>query len=164
MDRRTLLRRSCLGLATVGTVGLAGCSSESGGEGGDPSEPLPELALTGQTLNSTIDELTIAGYQNGLRRGRQHEDIHFAVTLSITNEGDQRVDLADYGYDLTLFDETDTDITPGDTWASNADTVGPGETGQVLVQVSFLDSPANPEQVRRYRLVLGCGQGASAYC
>lgn len=165
MKRRTVLRQASLGAVTVGTVSIAGCGGDdNGGNGNDPSEPLPELSISSQTLNSTVDELVIAGYQNGLRRGQQHEDIHFAVTLSIRNEGNQRVDLADYGYRITLYDDSGSEITPGDTWSQDEDTIAPGETGQVLVQVSFIDSEGTPEDIDRYRVVMGCGQGSGAYC
>lgn len=164
MKRRTVLRHAGLGALTAGTVSIAGCGGDNGGNGDDPSEPLPELSITDQTLNSTIDELLVAGYQTGLRRGQRHEDIHFAVTLSITNEGDQQADLSDYGYNITLFDSSNTDITPGDTWVQDEDVISPGETGQVLVQVSFLDAQASAEDIDRYRLIIGCGQGSGTYC
>lgn len=170
MKRRTLLTRTGAGLATLSAASLAGCSDDGGGNGttddghGDPSEPLPELSLSDQTLESTVDQLAIAGQQVGLRRGTQHEDIHFAVTLSVTNEGDRRIDLEDYGYQLNLYDNGDVRLELGDTWTANGDTLDPGETGSVLIQVSFIETQASPEDVDSYRLVLGCGSGNSAYC
>jgi len=167
MKRRTLLARAGAGMATLSAVSLAGCSSDDDGNGngnGDSSEPLPELTLSDQELRSTIDQLSIAGQQVGLRRGTQHDDIHFAVTLSVTNEGGQRVDLDDYGYQLDLYDDTEVKIELGSTWAVDGDALDPGETGSVLVQVSFIDTEATPEDVDSYRLILGCGSGSSAYC
>jgi hypothetical protein len=167
MKRRTLLTRTGAGLATLSTVALAGCSDDGGTEttdGGDASEPLPELTVSEQTLQSTVDQLAIAGQQIGLRRGTQHEDIHFAVTLSVTNEGDQRIDLDDYGYQLDLYDSAENRLELGQTWAIDGDALDPGETGSVLVQLSFIDTNATPEDVDSYRLVLGCGSGNSAYC
>ncbi|MFW5978450.1 MAG: hypothetical protein ACOCP2_04360 [Halohasta sp.] len=174
MKRRTLLTHAGAGMATLGAMSMAGCSSDDGngddgngddGNGdGDSSEPLPELTLSDQTVRSTIDELPIAGQQAGLRRGQRHDDIHFAVTLSVTNEGDQRIDLDDYGYELDLYDDAGNDITLGDTWASDGDTLDPDETGSVIVEESFIDSEATPEDVDSYRAILGCGSSSSAYC
>lgn len=167
MKRRTLLTRAGAGMATLSAASLAGCSSDDGGNGNgdtDPSEPLPELVLSEQTLESTIDQLSIAGRQVGLRRGEQHEDIHFAVTLSVTNDGQQRVDLDDYGYQLDLYDEAGTRLQLGNTWVVNGDALDAGETGTVLVQVSFIDTEATPEDVDSYRLILGCGSSSGAYC
>lgn len=167
MKRRTLLTQAGAGLATLGAVSLAGCSSDDDGNGngnGDPSEPLPELVLSEQTVESTIDQLPIAGRQVGLRRGERHDDIHFAVTLSVTNEGTRRIDLDDYGYQLDLYDDAGTKLGLGDTWSANGDALDPGETGSVLVQVSFIGTEATPEDVDSYRLTLGCGSSSSAYC
>jgi hypothetical protein len=156
-------------MATLSAVSLAGCSSDDGNgddENGDgnSSEPLPELTLSGQTVRSTIDELPIAGQQAGLRRGQRHDDIHFAVTLSVTNDGDQRIDLDDYGYQLDLYDSAENTITLGDTWASDGDALDPGETGSVIVEVSFINSQATPEDVDSFRVILGCASGSDAYC
>ena len=167
MKRRTLLTRAGAGMATLSAASLAGCSSDDGDGGngnGDDSEPLPELALSDQELRSTIDRLPIAGQQVGLRRGTQHDDIHFAVTLSVTNEGEQRVDLEDYGYNIDLYDDGENRFELGETWADDGDTIDPGETGSVLVQISFINTNATPEDVDSYRLVLGCGSGSGAYC
>jgi hypothetical protein len=160
MNRRTVLQRT--GIAAAAVTGLAGCSGTEGDDG--ETEPLPELTLSGQQLESSVDGLVITGSDVDLRRGQQHDDVHFAVTATVENIGDQSVNLGDYTYEITLLSPEDIDITPGNTWAARPDEVAPGETGTVLLQVSFISAEGvDPEDVDRYEVTLSCGEGAS-YC
>ena len=163
MQRRAVLRHAGVGLSGLVAAGLAGCSSDGGGT---ETEELPELELSGQRLESTVDELSIVDQRQRLLRGRQHEDIHFAVTLTVRNTGDQEASLEDYEYEIRLYSPEDIEITPGNTWAINPDTVAPGETGTILLQVSFISSESvSPEDVDRYEVTLSCGgDGAGSYC
>jgi hypothetical protein len=160
MKRRTVLERTGIGLSAAATVALAGCS---GGEE-ETDEPLPELQLSGQRLESSVDELVITGADADLREGQQHDDVHFAVTATVENIGEQEANLGEYGYELRLLSPEDIDITPGNTWAARPDSVPPGESGTVLLQVSFISAEGvDPEDVDRYEVTLSCGEGAS-YC
>lgn len=163
MKRRTILKRTGVGLSAVGVTGLSGCSGDSND---DESEPLPELELSGQRFQSSVEQLAVTGFQTELRRGQQHEDIHFAVTPTIENTGDQQVTLGDYQYEIRLFSAEDIDITPGNTWTARADDVPPGETGTILLQVSFIsEEGVDPEDVDRYEVSLSCDSGNSgSYC
>lgn len=144
-------------------AGLAGCSGDS--DGAD-AENIPELQLSGQQLESTVDGLSIVGQSHELVPGRQHEDIHFAVTPTVRNTGDQETNLGDYQYEIRLYSAEDIDITPGNTWKANAQTVAPGETGTILLQVSFISSDSvSPEDVDRYEVTLSCGEDSDGdYC
>lgn len=163
MNRRTVLRRTGSSAAVFVTLGLAGCSGDSSETG---NTPLPDLQISGSDLESSVDGLTVTGQRHELVRGQQHDDVHFAVTVTVSNTGDQEVDLQDYQYDLTLYSPDGIDITPGQTFTANPDTVPPGETGTVLVQVSFIHAEGvSPEDVDRYEVTLSCGSGSSgSYC
>lgn len=163
MRRRTVLRRAGIGMSGLVAAGLAGCSGD--GESTE-TESIPELQLSGQQLESTVDALSITGQTQELVPGRQHEDIHLAVTPTVQNTGDQETDLGDYEYEIRLFSEEDIDITPGNTWKANPETVPPGEEGTVLVQVSFISAEGvSPEDVDRYELTLSCSEDNDGpYC
>lgn len=163
MRRRTLLRHAGIGMSGLVATGLAGCSGDSDSP---ETESIPELQLSGQRLESTVDELSITGQAHELVRGRQHEDIHFAVTPTVRNTGDKETDLGNYQYKIRLYSEEDIDITPGNTWKANPETVQPGETGTILLQVSFISAEGvSPEDVDQYEVTLSCGEdGAGAYC
>lgn len=163
MQRRAVLRHAGVGMSGLVAAGLAGCSSNGGGT---ETEELPELQLSGHGLESTVDELSFVGHNHRLLRGQDHEDVHFAVTATIQNSGNQETNLGDYEYEIRLYSPEDIDITPGSTWAVNPDTVAPGETGTVLLQVSFISSNSvSPEDVDRYEVTLSCGEdSAGSYC
>lgn len=164
MRRRTVLRRAGIGMTGLVATGLAGCSGDSDDGGGTPT--LPDIEISGQQLGSTIDELSIVDQSYDILRGQRHDDVHFAVTPTVRNDGDQEASLQDYQYDLTLYDRDDSDITPGNTWKARPDTVQPGETGTILIQVTFSSAPDTyPEDVDRYELILTCGpDNAGSYC
>jgi len=163
MQRRKVLRRAGIGMSGLVTAGLAGCSGD--GDSTD-TEDIPELQLSGQQLESTVDELSITEQTHELVPGQQHEDIHFAVTPTVRNTGDQETNLGDYQYEIRLYSEEDIDITPGSTWKANPETVQPGETGTILLQVSFISAEGvSPEDVDRYEVTLSCGgDNAGTYC
>ncbi|MEF8907246.1 MAG: hypothetical protein V5A13_05240 [Haloarculaceae archaeon] len=163
MNRRTVLRQAGSSAGVLVALGLAGCSGD-GSETGNT--PLPDLQISGSDLESSVDGLTITGQRHELVRGQQHDDVHFAVTVTVRNAGQQEVNLENYEYDLTLYSPDGIDITPGQTWKANPDTVPPGETGTVLVQVSFISAEGvSPEDVDRYEATLSCGTGSSgSYC
>ena len=162
MRRRRLLERAGIGTATLVAAGLAGCSSD--GSDGSGSTPLPEIEVSGEVVTSSVDGLSVTDYEHELRRGQAHEDVHFAVTPTVENTGDQRADLGDYEYDLELFDADDIEITPGDPWTTGGEELSPGDSGTVLVQVSFLNAEgASPDDVARYELSVSCG-GSGSYC
>ena len=146
------------------SAGLAGCSGGGNGDG-NGTETLPELDLSGEQVESSVSNLSVTGYETELLRGQQHDDIHFAVTPTIENTGDQEANLGDYAYDITLFSAEGDDITPGSTWAINPETVAPGETGTILVQVSFISAEGvDPEDVDSYEVSISCGEDGGAYC
>ncbi|MFC7228667.1 hypothetical protein N0B31_14740 [Salinirubellus salinus] len=155
MKRRSLLRRTSIGLAAVGSTALAGCTAGDDEDG--EQTPLPNLQLSDPTLESSVDGLSLVDSRDDLRRGQQHEDVHFAVVATVENAGAEETDLGDYQYTVTLYDGAGTDITPGDTWTANAATVAPGETGTILLQVSFIESNVTPRDVGRYEVALACG-------
>jgi len=160
MRRRDLLRRAGIGAGTLVAAGFAGCSGD--GDDSDPT-PLPEIQVSGE-VESTVDGLSITDYEHGLRRGRAHDDVHFSVTPTVENTGDQQAELDNYEYDITLYDANDIDITPGDTFASRGDELSPGESGTVQVEVSFLNAEsASPEDIARYELSISC-DGSGSYC
>lgn len=163
MERRTVLRRTGIGMAAVAAAGLSGCSGNGDGNG---TETLPTLQISSQSVESSVDGLTITGFETDLRRGQQHDDVHFAVTPTIENAGDQEVNLENYQYEIRLFSPEGVDITPGNTWAVRADTLAPGERGTVLLQVSFISAEGvDPEDVDRYEVTLSCGGDATgSYC
>lgn len=149
-------------MATLAAAGLAGCSG--GDSNGTETEELPELQVSGGEVGSSVSGLSVTDHEVELVRGQQHDDIHFAVTPTIENTGDQEVSLEDYDYKIRLFSAEGDDITPGSTWAANPQTIAPGETGSILVQVSFISAQGtDPEDVDSYEVTISC-DGSGAYC
>lgn len=162
MQRRTVLRRTGIGLSVAATAGLSGCSGDSDDS---TTEALPELQIASQRIESSVDGLSIRGYETDLRQGQQHDDIHFAVTPTIENTGGEQINLDDYQYEIRLYSAEDIDITPGNTWTARADSVSSGETGTILLQVSFIsEEGVDPEDVDRYEVTVSCGDSGTPYC
>ena len=163
MRRRTVVRRAGIGLTALAVPGVSGCLS--GDDGTDTqTQSLPELDVSNRSIDSSVAELSIVDHEVELLRGQQHDDIHFGVTPTVENTSDQQADLDAYQYDIALYSPEDIDITPGRTWTANAEQVPAGETGTVLLQVSFLDAEGvDPEDVDQYEVALSC-DGNGAYC
>lgn len=150
----TVSRRGVLaatGTATVAVV--AGCSG--GGDGtATPSVP--------GTASSDIEELAIVDHQPDIDAAHQG----FGVELTLENNGDQQIDILDYNYDLTPYNDDDSDMS-GATSGSNppengADTgISPGGRGSVIAWSSVGSAP---NRVARYEVTLKCKFAGTAYC
>lgn len=166
MQRRNVLKRAGIGLAALGSAALAGCGSDGNDgddgnddgndDGGAQNTPtaVPDMDVSERTLESSVGGLSVVGYRDYFVPGQRHDDIHLAVVPAVENTGDERTNLGDYDYTMTLYDADDADVTPGDPWLDDAVAVDPGETGTVLVQMSFINADADPEDVARYELTI----------
>jgi len=154
MRRRTVLRRCTAGFAAISAVGLAGCSGsdDSGDSDDQPSEtPAPDeqMGPTGSVGQNTVDRLEIVAIE-----AADAED-QFTAAVTVRNTGEQTTDIFDYGYTITLYDESGADITGSGSGSGSAgDTeVAPGEQATLNV---FQAVEEDPSAVATFEVTLSC--------
>lgn len=157
MRRRTILRQCTAGLATVSAVGLAGCSesddSGNGGESGNGDSQPTEEPTTSEQMGS-VGESTVDGLEIVTIAPAESND-QFTASVTVRNTGEQTTDIFDYGYTLTLYDESGADITgSGSGSGSTTDTeVAPGEQATLNV---FQGVDGDPADVASFEVNLTC--------
>lgn len=156
MQRRDVLRRGSVAVATVLTTGLAGCSG--GGDDGDTSgdgdgganDPTPTQTPTGPTgevVENGVSGLEIVDWTTTTTE----EDLQIA--LIVENTGNQETDAFDYTYEGTAYNSANEDITAGVATGSTGSTIAPGETATINM---YLGALGGPSEIDRFELRLQC--------
>lgn len=152
MNRRDVLRKGSVALATTGMLAVAGCS----GDGGDGSTALDGEAEVGGALEERLEF--------GSHEGQIDEET-LELTVEVTNVGDEPTDPAAYNYVVFLARENGTGPR-GDVTVSRPDGDGDlanGDTAELDLSVALGDMAR--ADVANYRLYVQCSEGAQgAYC
>lgn len=163
MQRRRLLRAGMAGLAVAGLSTVAGCQDPFETVAGDLNESRYSVATDedptreeiGSVARNEIDELSIIGYYSVV------QDDEFAVFVAVHNEGNRRASIADYAWDISVFDENDHEIeTRGTRTFSYNGNMDPGERRRIKI-VPLVDDPS---AIARYEIALSCDERDEPYC
>lgn len=190
MNRRAVLRRGVGAVAL--SVPLAGCGGDDGtatddgteanggssngteSDGGDESspetdtvtetsEPTETVTVQGESIGSvaenTVEELVIVDWESQ----SPGEIEAYPVAITVRNTGDQETNLINYNLELTVYDDSDTDISDSYSGFSAVEsTVAPGSEQEVTISTGV---SGQLEDVARYEITLNCEMGAGGvYC
>jgi hypothetical protein len=90
---------------------------------------------------------------------------NFSVRVTVVNTGDQETDIMEYGYQLTVFDGADEDISTSTTsyGTTNETTAPPGESATLTASRQV---DGSPDDVARFELVVSCDSAFAegVYC
>jgi hypothetical protein len=156
-DHAASRRRVLAASGAVATAGLAGCSGFLGGDGGSGGNEQFTQEDMGSVATNSVDGIEIVGWTS------ETLEESFQVTVTVRNTGDQTTGLIDYGYSLTLYDESGSKLPPRGLLArSTAGDVGSGETGDLRLDITGME---NPDAVAEYEISVECdGFSDGVYC
>lgn len=195
VNRRRLLRDCGAGLSALSVAALSGCNAlagdsndtadgddgnggpqsdspgtSDGRDSGDGSDDAQTQTLgsgdgsgggtdTGPTVRSTVDGLAVENAEVVDDADR------FSVDVGLRNAGDQATDPFNYGYHLTVFDESGADITGDVGGLETAESVQL-EPGETVTMTKRTDVDGDREAVARYELVVRCSErfDEGVYC
>lgn len=135
--------------------------TERSDDGTDPETDTQteESSIPGELGENTIEELTITGFSVANAYPES-----FRVEVTVQNEGEKTVSLSDHGFGLVTYDVDGNDISTDGSGTLEADDVAPGETGTLIVTMSFTGSTST-DAIARYEVTLTCGRfDDEGYC
>jgi len=106
-DHAASRRRVLAASGAVATAGLAGCSGFLGGDGGSGGNEQFTQEDMGSVATNSVDGIEIVGWTS------ETLEESFQVTVTVRNTGDRTTGLIDYGYSLTLYDESGSKLLHG---------------------------------------------------
>ncbi|WP_248517475.1 hypothetical protein [Salinarchaeum laminariae] len=146
-----LSRRRMLGAAgAAAAAGLAGCSGILGG-GGDG-----DGGSSGSSPDNVQNEV------NGIEVTDATADAsggQYSITVNLRNTGGEETSVLDFAYDVTLYDESGSEIQTMGSAAANRDGFYNGDTGTVEIMPQL---EAEASAVDRFELTVRCDEGP--YC
>ncbi|AGN01491.1 hypothetical protein L593_07730 [Salinarchaeum sp. Harcht-Bsk1] len=150
-DRRAtdVSRRRLLGAAgTVAVAGLAGCSGILGGGGGGGSS-----GSGPDNVQNEVDGIEVTDATAESSGGR------YSIMVTLRNTGGEDTSVLDFGYDVTLYDSSGSEIETMGTAAANRDGFYDGNPGKVEI-IPQMQSEASA--VDSFELTIRCEEGP--YC
>lgn len=124
-----------------------GDNGEEESTGGASSGPFTATSpVEGLTIQNAVEDT--GDYSGGGQEG------WFGLELTVLNSGGQTTDIFDYGYNMTVYDAQDNDVTgPGSSKSATGGTeIAPGETATI----SVLTQPEGGAEVVRAEAMLNC--------
>lgn len=143
-------RRRLLGaVGATAAAGLAGCSGILGGDGGgdDGSGSGPE------NVRNEVDGIEVTEVTEQSSGGQ------YSIVVTLRNTGGEDAGVLDFDYDLTLYDESGSEIQTMGTAAANRDGFFDGNPGKVELVPQM---QAEASAVDSFELVVRCDDGP--YC
>lgn len=169
MNRRDLLKKGSIILATPIAIGLSGCSSNDGGDGnggdggGEDGTPTATATPTQTATTTPTQTATVTGtVENELsdafeivEHSGRPEDQKFVVTAEVKNVGDRAADVTAHTFEVRVFDADDEDISMNPSGASTSETQ-PTEPGEITTMEIFTTVTTELSDVASYVLSVDC--------